>query len=46
MKKRRLTLVFRGDQAVSLEPLDKEDEEMLDAMLKNVAVSKSKVWCG
>jgi len=46
MKKRKLVLMFKGDQAVSLELLDKESDEMLDAMFKNVAVSKSKVWCG
>jgi len=46
MKKRKLVLMFQSDVAVSLEPLTKEDEETLEALLKDVAISKSKVWCG
>ena len=41
-----IKLLFRNNQAASLEPLDPDEEKLVDELLKEITVSKSISWCG
>ena len=42
----KVTIMFKDNEACCLEPLDEKEERMVDAMMKPVAVAKSKCLCG
>jgi len=38
--------MFKDDVVASLEPITAETEKILEELLGDMVVSKSKVWCG
>jgi hypothetical protein len=46
MLRQKIVLMFKGDAVISMEPLDPDTEKLVDALLGDMVVSKSHVWCG
>lgn len=46
MPQRIIVLLFKGDAVVSMEPVDPDTEKLVDALLGDMVLSKSRVWCG
>ena len=45
-KKQELRLLLKADAVITLEPLDATAEKIVDKLLEDITISKSKVPCG
>ena len=44
--RKKARLLFKADAVITLEPLDADAEKVVDKLLEDITVSKSKVPCG
>jgi hypothetical protein len=45
-KNRKLTLLFKANVAIIMQPLNFEEEKLIEQLLGDVAAEKNKVPCG
>lgn len=44
--RKKVRLLFKADAVIAIEPLDADAEKVVDKLLEDITISKSKVPCG